>query len=350
MNTRSIIISILLLLFSFACCLTQTKDGEKKAIKAIIQQAYIGGAYNDDDTKAMLKGFHERFTVQNLHGDHYGVTKLQDWIKELDNWKSTREDWNNRTTAEITVIGLVRNAAVAQVDVYNAKVLMYTDFLSMYKFPEGWKIMNKIFTHHPLPYETQSRRIEKREKRINQERQPPEKVMDAIGVKPGMVIGEVGAGRGRYTVHLARRIGNKGKVYANDIDEDALAYLRERCRRNNIPNIETILGDVDDPKLPAKSLDMVIMVWVYHMLDEPIPLMKNLRSSLKPGAAVVILDPPDEEIDAERESMGEKLDPNRLTIKQRIEKECGEAGFELIRVDSFLPKDDIYILKVKGKR
>ena len=62
--------------------------------------------------------------------------------------------------------------------------------------------------------------------------QPPEKVMDAIGVKSGMVIGEVGAGRGRYVVPMARRVGDKGRVYANDIDEEALEYVRFRCRRD----------------------------------------------------------------------------------------------------------------------
>jgi SAM-dependent methyltransferase len=195
-------------------------------------------------------------------------------------------------------------------------------------------------------YEVQSRRIEEWENKINEERQPPEKVMDAIGVKPGMIIGEVGAGRGRYTVHLARRVGNEGKILANDIDENALSYLRERCRRNNIQNIETILGKVDDPLFPEQSLDMVIMVWVYHMLEQPVPLLKNLRSSLKPGATVVILDPCDEEIDEEIKEIKGKIDPDRPTIKERIEKGGAEAGFELVRIENFLPKDTIYILKV----
>ncbi len=193
----------------------------------------------------------------------------------------------------------------------------------------------------------QSQRVEAREKKINEERQPPEKVMDSIGVKPGMVIGEIGAGRGRYTVHLARRVGPAGKVYANDISESALSYLRDRCRRDNIENIEIILGEELDPLLPEKSLDMVIMVWVYHMLDEPVPLMKKMKDSMKPGATVVIIDPPDDEIDAEIKEMKGKLDPDRLTIKERIVKGMGEAGFELVREETFLPMDTIYILKMK---
>jgi SAM-dependent methyltransferase len=195
----------------------------------------------------------------------------------------------------------------------------------------------------------QNRRVEEWERKINEERQPPEQVMDAIGLEPGMVIGEIGAGRGRYTVHLARRVGPSGKVYANDIDESALSFLRGRCRRDSIENVEIILGEELDPLLPEKSLDMVIMVWVYHMLEDPVPLMKNMKASLKPGATVVILDPPDDEIDAEIKDQKGKLDPDRLTIKERIVKGMEEAGFVLAREETFLPMDTIYILKEKDQ-
>lgn len=188
---------------------------------------------------------------------------------------------------------------------------------------------------------------ESREKRAN-DRMPPEKVMNAIGVKPGMVIGEVGAGRGRYTVHLANRVGSQGKIYANDINETALEYLRERCARNSIQNIETILGKNDDPLLPPDSLDMIVMVWVYHMLDQPLPILKNLKPSLKPGATLVILDPPDEEIDEEIKMEKGKLDPNRSTIKERIETGAAATGYKVVKILTFLPKDTIYILQVKG--
>ncbi|MFC2168249.1 class I SAM-dependent methyltransferase [Acidobacteriota bacterium] len=193
-------------------------------------------------------------------------------------------------------------------------------------------------------------RVEEWEKRINETRQPPEHVMNSVGVKQGMIIGEVGAGRGRYTVHLANRVGNSGKVYANDINKNALSYLQNRCIRDSIHNIETILGKVDDPLFPDKALDMVFMVWVYHMLEQPISLLKNLRTSLKKGATVVIIDPPDEEIDAEIKSMKGSLDPNRPTIKQRIENGASEAGFKIVRIETFLPKDSIYILELRDKQ
>jgi ubiquinone/menaquinone biosynthesis C-methylase UbiE len=179
-------------------------------------------------------------------------------------------------------------------------------------------------------------------------RQPPDKVMDAIGVKPGMVVGEIGAGRGRYTVYLARRVGESGKILANDINKRSLDYLRDRCRRLGFGNVETILGEMEDPLFPEDSLDMAIMVWVYHHLDKPDPLLENLRPSLKPGATLVIIDPPDHEIDGE---FGiDRNDPNNTvpTIRKRIERSAEASGYELVRVETFLPKDLIFILKPLG--
>jgi predicted methyltransferase len=79
----------------------------------------------------------------------------------------------------------------------------------------------------------------------------PERVMDAIGVRPGMVIGEAGAGRGYFTFKLARRVGAQGKVYANDIDRGALDHIRQVCRDENIANVETVVGEVEDPLFPV---------------------------------------------------------------------------------------------------
>ena len=130
-------------------------------------------------------------------------------------------------------------------------------------------------------------------------RQPPERVLNAIGIKPGMTIGEIGVGRGRYTVFIADKTGNTGKVFANDIDEASLAYLRGRCRRLGINNVETVVGKMDDPLFPENSIDLAIMVLVYHMLENPDNLLKNLKKSLKPDATLAILDPHDELIDRE---------------------------------------------------
>ncbi len=92
---------------------------------------------------------------------------------------------------------------------------------------------------------------------------------------------------------------------------------------------------------------MAIMVWVYHMLDKPDGLLKNLRPSMKPGATLVILDPPDEEIDEEFHIDRSSPDVKVPKIQERIEKSAATAGFELVRVETFLPKDVIFILRLK---
>jgi SAM-dependent methyltransferase len=169
--------------------------------------------------------------------------------------------------------------------------------------------------------------------------QPPDKVMDAIGVKPGMVIGEVGAGRGRYTVHLARRVGTTGRIYANDINETDLNYLRDRCRQDGIKNVEIIVGKVEDPLFPKDTLDMAFMILTYHHLSRPVALLKNIIPCLKPGATVVIVDP---DPDKNRGSPAQES-----TSPEKMRREAAEAGFEIARTETFLVLDNIFILRLK---
>lgn len=166
--------------------------------------------------------------------------------------------------------------------------------------------------------------------------QPPKEVMDIIGVRPGLVIGEVGAGRGRVTVHLADRVGATGKIYANDINARALDYLEARCERQGLSNVETVLGLVDDARFPADSLDLVFMAWVFHHVDEPVPLLKSLLPSLKPWGAVVMVEPDP----AHTEASG------RALTRELLGREAREAGFELGGfIEGRLKEDNIIILR-----
>jgi ubiquinone/menaquinone biosynthesis C-methylase UbiE len=177
------------------------------------------------------------------------------------------------------------------------------------------------------------------ERRLN-ELQPPDKVLEAVGVRPGMVIGEVGAGRGRYTVHLARGTGPEGRVYANDIDAGSLAYLRERCRRDGVGNVVTILGKMDDPLFPPSSLNLVFMVNTWHHLARPVVLLRNLIPALKPGAMVAIV-----EHDPEKSGAAFRRE---ATSRETMLGQAVEAGFEVVRVETFLETDNIYILRPKA--
>jgi len=176
------------------------------------------------------------------------------------------------------------------------------------------------------------------EARANQY-QPPEEVMDAIGVKAGMVVAEVGAGRGRYVVHMAARVGKTGQVYANDIDEEKLEYLRFRCERDGMDNVETILGEVDDPLLPEGALDLVYLINTYHDLADPVELMRNIMPALKPGGLLVVI-----------EHDSEKSTSTHHGIEQEaLFGQLEEAGYEVARVETFLERDNINIFRPIGK-
>jgi ubiquinone/menaquinone biosynthesis C-methylase UbiE len=177
------------------------------------------------------------------------------------------------------------------------------------------------------------------------ERQPPKKIMDAIGVKPGMVIGEVGAGRGRFTVYLAREVGEKGIIYANDIGKRDLDYLKERCNKKGFKNVKTILGEEEKTLLPEKTLDMAFMVYVYHHLSKPDVILKDIKKSLKPGATLAIVEMRDSELDKELHVDRSKPNPAYPPIKERVEKSAKAAGYEVVRIETFLAEDYIYILK-----
>jgi len=166
--------------------------------------------------------------------------------------------------------------------------------------------------------------------------QPPGEVMDILGIRPGLVIGEVGAGRGRVTVHLADRVGAAGKIYANDINASSVDYLKARCERLGLTNVETVLGLVDDARLPADSLDLVFMAWVFHHVEKPVPLLKSLLPSLKPWGSVVMVEPDP----AHTEPGG------RALTRELVGREALEAGFELAgMIEGRLKEDNIIILR-----
>jgi ubiquinone/menaquinone biosynthesis C-methylase UbiE len=166
--------------------------------------------------------------------------------------------------------------------------------------------------------------------------QPPAEVMDRIGVKEGMVIGEFGAGRGRFTVPLAVRVGEAGLVYANEIEGPLLSFIDKRCKRAGLKNVKTILGEGDDPLFPDRSLDMAFSSLVYHEIEKPVIFLKNLLPSLKPGASIVIVDT-DPKTNLESSNAGR----NWL-------KEFEEAGLEIVRTERLKGRDVIYILMVRG--
>jgi len=172
------------------------------------------------------------------------------------------------------------------------------------------------------------RQVEEFEKRANATNSP-ERIMDLVGVKAGMVVGEIGARHGRIAIPVARRVGPGGRVYANDIDAAALALLRERCAAEEITNLETVVGKVDDPLFPKGALDMALMVWTYHEVSQPAALLKHLAPALKPGATVALVEP-------------------LMVTRAKVEADAEPAGLTLVKVIAdVIPRDNVFILRKK---
>lgn len=182
--------------------------------------------------------------------------------------------------------------------------------------------------------------IESWEERLNR-RQPPVEIMDALGMRPGMVIGEVGAGSGRMTMWIAERVAADGKVYANDIDRKALRKLEKRAKRAGMDHVETVVGEDEDPLLPDGELDMVFMINVYHHVDDPVTLLRNALPSLKPGGFLAIVECDPGKVDWAKD--------HGCAGRDRLDAELEEAGWEIVRVETFLDEDGLYVAQPRSE-
>jgi len=165
----------------------------------------------------------------------------------------------------------------------------------------------------------------------------PNRIMDILGIKEGSTVADIGAGSGWFTVRAARRVGNAGTVYAEDINHDYLDYIEKRAKRESLPNIRTILGKEDDPLLPADSIDAVLLLKTYHEVVQPIRLLKRTRAAMREGALLGI-------IDRNGKGDGHGID------KDVVIKEADRAGFVLVDQYDFVKADNVdYFLVFRAK-
>ena len=152
-------------------------------------------------------------------------------------------------------------------------------------------------------------------------------VIDALAITPGKTVADIGAGSGWFTVRAAKRVTDTGTVYAVDINPEAVHYIAERVKKEGLHNVKTILSKPDDPELPVNSVDSVLLLKTYHEVASPIALLRNLRTSLRPGARVGIID---------RNGNGD----DHGVQKEVVIREAGEAGYRLLEEHDDLVKDD----------
>ncbi len=153
-----------------------------------------------------------------------------------------------------------------------------------------------------------------------------ERVMDLLQLKEGASVADIGAGSGWFTVRAARRVGDKGAVYAVEINQDYLKHITDRAAQEKLANIHTVLGHEDDPLLPAASVDAVLLLKTYHEIAQPVRLLRNLRSALRAGALIGIID---------RNGKGDDHGLNAAVVI----KEAERAGYARVAQYDFVKPD-----------
>lgn len=170
------------------------------------------------------------------------------------------------------------------------------------------------------------------------EEEHPDQALDALQIQPGATVADIGAGVGYFTWRLAERVGPQGTVYGQDIQQEMLDQLVKNMRDRHLTNVRPVLGSFDDPKLPKNSLDLVLLVDVYHEFSEPVKMVDRIRDSLKPGGRLVLL-----------EYRGE--DPkvpirpeHKMTLRQ-VREEIEPQGLKFDEAIEVLPQQHIIIFR-----
>ena len=160
--------------------------------------------------------------------------------------------------------------------------------------------------------------------------QLPGQIMDALGIAERSVVADVGAGAGWFTIRLARRVGPNGIVYAEDIQPQMLEATGRRVSKEGLRNVQTVRGTADDPRLPKNTLDAVLLVDIYHELDNPVALLRNTAISLKPHGRMGV-------VQFKKDGLGpgpaleDRVDPDVIV------RDAEAAGLKLVRRETFLP-------------
>jgi ubiquinone/menaquinone biosynthesis C-methylase UbiE len=173
-----------------------------------------------------------------------------------------------------------------------------------------------------------------RPQRVNEEH--PEVVMDALDLREGEVVADLGAGSGFFTFRMAPKVGKTGKVLAVDVQEEMLDAIRRRAAEAKVTNVEEIKDTETDPKLPANGVDLVLMVDVYHELSYPFEVMTKVRQALKPDGRVVFVEYRKEDPKVPIKHV------HKMSVEQ-LDREMAVVGLKRVETVETLPLQHIVI-------
>lgn len=179
--------------------------------------------------------------------------------------------------------------------------------------------------------------------------QKVDEVFQALGVAPGAAVADLGAGDGFFTVRLAKAVGEHGKVYAVDISTDTLRRLRTRIANEKLTQVEVVEGATDDPKLPAGTLDAVLIVNAYHEMKAFKEILPKLKAALKPNGRLVIVEPIS---NARRDRTRDEQTRNHEIAIDFVRQDALQAGFSQVSMrDPFTTRanghDDMWMLVLR---
>jgi predicted methyltransferase len=169
--------------------------------------------------------------------------------------------------------------------------------------------------------------------------QKPDQIMDALNIADGSRVADIGAGAGWFTIRLARRVGPRGKVYAQDVQRQMLEAIRRRVAKEGLENVETRLGQGSRPNLPESSLEAVLVVDVYPEVEDRVTLLRNLLASLKPNGRIGIVN-----YKPGRGGPGPAPDEGVRVDSALVEQDARAAGLRVLSVETFLPYQYLLVL------
>jgi precorrin-6B methylase 2 len=179
------------------------------------------------------------------------------------------------------------------------------------------------------------------ERSEREEEEAPDIALNVLQIPKGASVADIGAGSGYITVRLASRVGPTGRVFATDVQPQMLNILGRRLVAQKIANVTLIEGTFDDPKLPPASVDLVLMVDVYHELSQPQAMLRHLRDALKPGGRLVLLE-------YRKEDPTVPIKPEHKMSVAEAKMEVEAEGYTLSKVDEALPRQHILIFVAKS--
>jgi 2-polyprenyl-3-methyl-5-hydroxy-6-metoxy-1,4-benzoquinol methylase len=169
--------------------------------------------------------------------------------------------------------------------------------------------------------------------------QKPEQIMDALNIADGSTVADIGAGAGWFTIRLARRVGPRGTVYAQDVQREMLEAIRRRVAKEGLENVQTRLGKGSNPNLPAAALDAVLVVDVYPEVEDRVSLLRNLAASLKPNGRIGIVN-----YKPGRGGPGPSPDEGVRVDASVVEADARAASLRVLSRETFLPYQYLLVL------